>query len=354
MMGKLKRLLPIGLTARGGALVGVALLLLIGVAWRLASDPGELRFASDVALIQPLPPDRVRPILPSAPIASPAPLADPVTPAAVDLALVEPSPDGPLPRIAPDGRRPLAAYARPQAPVGDQPQVAILVRGLGLQLDATNAAINLPGAISLHFSGYSDDLAAQFDRARLAGHEVLLDLPMQPADYPASDPGPQTLLVDAPVQANLERLTQILVRAPGYIGLAGEGGAFAASPAAVPILQVLAARGLGLIEIGSGNLALAAAGVRLPYRASAVILDREPSAATIDMTLVALEQSARAKGSALGVAEPFPISLERLVAWIDSLPGKGIALVPASHLLQAPSGEARAAAEPAAPARTPN
>ena len=31
-------------------------------------------------------------------------------------------------------------------------------------------------------------------RAREAGHEVLLEVPMEPFDYPDNDPGPQTLL----------------------------------------------------------------------------------------------------------------------------------------------------------------
>lgn len=34
-------------------------------------------------------------------------------------------------------------------------------------------------------------------RAREAGHEILLQLPMEPFDYPDSDPGPQTLLASA-------------------------------------------------------------------------------------------------------------------------------------------------------------
>ena len=74
--------------------------------------------------------------------------------------LVEEGPYGPLPRIAPDGRRPFLAYARPFNLDDQRPRIALLVLGLGLQTDLSEAAINLPGEISLHFSAYAADLPA--------------------------------------------------------------------------------------------------------------------------------------------------------------------------------------------------
>ena len=139
-------------------------------------------------------------------------------------AMIEDGPFGPLPRIAPDGRRPLLAYARPFDLDDQRPRIALLVVGLGLQADLTDAAIALPGEISLHFSAYAPDLPVWFGRARRAGHEVLLDLPMEPLDYPASDPGPRTLLAGASSEDNLQRLDWLLARAPATLP----------SPAAAP------------------------------------------------------------------------------------------------------------------------
>ena len=113
---------------------------------------------------------------------------------AVDPSLIEHGPFGPLPRIGPDGRRPLFAYARPFNFEDARPKVAVLILGLGLRAELFEAALALPGPIGLQLSPYAPDLPALVERARRAGHEVLLDLPMEPADYPASDPGPHTLL----------------------------------------------------------------------------------------------------------------------------------------------------------------
>jgi hypothetical protein len=240
---------------------------------------------------------------------------------------------GPVPRIAPDGRRPLVVHARPFDRHEPRPKVALVVAGLGLQDRLTSRAIDLPGAVSLHFSAYATGLSEWAERARASGHEVLLDLPMEPLDYPADDPGPHLLLADNSPGDNLDRLAWLLARAPGYIGLAGSGGRFAGSPQAAAVLGELARRGLGLVELGSDRLAGTAGALALPYMATAAPIDEEPSAAAIDRSLAALEAAALASGGALGLAQAYPVSLERLELWVATLDAKGLALAPVSAFL---------------------
>ncbi len=267
-----------------------------------------------------------------------APALDPLKPSEPDLTLVDASPFGPLPRIGEDGRQPIQAYARPYDRRDDRPKVAIMVANLGPQADATNATFHLPGAISLIFSPYTDDLPAYFERARLAGHEVLLELPMEPPDYPASDPGPHTLRASGTVDANIERLNWVLARAPGYFAVAGRGGAFARSPEAAPVMEELAAKGVGMIEIDGAGLINASDGAGLAYLSAPQRIDAIPSAQAIDQALGELEARAIQEGSAIGVAEAYPITLKHLVEWTASLEARGITLVPASAILLEKSG----------------
>ncbi|MDH3660678.1 MAG: divergent polysaccharide deacetylase family protein [Alphaproteobacteria bacterium] len=262
-----------------------------------------------------------------------APALDPRKPNKPDLQLVDASPFGPLPRIGEDGRRPVQAYARAYDRSDDRPKVAIMVTGLGQQADATNASFHLPGAISLTFSPYTEDLPAYFERARLAGHEVLLELPMEPTDYPASDPGPHTLRASGTVDANIERLNWVLARAPGYFAVAGQGGAFADSPEATPVMDALAAKGVGMIEIDGDGLARVGEAAGLAYMSAPDWIDATPSAQAIDQALGDLEAKARQQGSAVGIAEAYPITLKRLADWAATLEARGLALVPASAVL---------------------
>ena len=105
--------------------------------------------------------------------------------------LTAPGPGGaPLPIIAADGRTAADAYARPFTPNG-RPKVSVVIGGLGLNAQTTRAAIEtLPGEITLSFAPYAEGLQGWIDLARAHGHEVLLETPMEPADYPANDPGP--------------------------------------------------------------------------------------------------------------------------------------------------------------------
>ncbi len=252
--------------------------------------------------------------------------------------LIEEGSYGPLPRIAPDGRRPFLAYARPFNLDDQRPRIALLVLGLGLQTDLTEAAIGLPGEISLHFSAYAADLPSWLERARRAGHEVLLDLPMEPLDYPASDPGPHTLLTSNSTEENLKRLDWLLARATGYIALAGSGARFAASARASPVLDVLARRGLAVVEVGQPELAATAAAVGLPYASAPAAIDEDPSKPAIDLALGGLEAAALRTGSALGVAQGYPVSLERVRLWAATLEAKGLALAPVSAVVIEQSG----------------
>jgi uncharacterized protein len=261
-----------------------------------------------------------------------------VATAAGDPALIEDGRFGPLPRIGADGRRPLVAYGRPFDLEQDRPMIAVLVLGLGLQAEVTESALALPRPFGLQFSPYAPNLPGLVARARAGGHEVLLDLPMEPPDFPASDPGPHTLLADLSRTENAQRLSWLLARATGYVGLAGRGGRFAESEQAGPVLEELAARGLGLVEIGSARLAAAAAALALPYAGAGPPIDDEPSAMAIDYGLAGLEAEALATGSALGVAQAYPLSLERLRLWASTLDGKGLVLAPVSALLIERSG----------------
>ena len=70
-------------------------------------------------------------------------------------------------------------------------------------------AIALPGPVTLALAPYGDHLKTTLAEARDAGHELLLQIPLEPFNYPRTDPGPQTLTVDAPAAENLDRISDL-------------------------------------------------------------------------------------------------------------------------------------------------
>lgn len=268
--------------------------------------------------------------------ASPAAKPEPLVPAP-DAALVKKGNDAPLPAIGADGRKPWQVYARPFDRADRRPRIAVMIVGLGLSGAATEAAINgLPGAVTLVFNPYAPRLGEWIERARAAGHEVLLSLPMEPANYPRVDPGPQTLLTSLDARQNLDRLQWVLSRVTGYVGVVSAAGSrFTTSKAdLLPVLDAIKGRGLMFVDSRTTHQSVAgelAKSIGLPRTTSDLVLDQQASRDAIDQRLQQLETVARQSGVAVGITgDVYPVTIERLALWVPGLERKGIALAPVS------------------------
>jgi polysaccharide deacetylase 2 family uncharacterized protein YibQ len=253
--------------------------------------------------------------------------------------LLETSRHGPIPKIGPDGTRPADAYARPVKALAGKPnapRVAIVIGGLGTSVARSNDAISkLPGAVTLAFAPYGSDLDKMTARARSVGHEILLQVPMEPFDYPDSDPGPQTLLTSVDAAQNVDRLHWSMSRFRNYVGIANYMGArFSASEQALgPVLRETGKRGLIYLDDGASPRSLAsqiAGANNLAFAKAEFVLDAVPMAADIDRALGRLEAAARSRGLAIGMASALPVSIERIARWAKAAESRGVLLVPIS------------------------
>jgi polysaccharide deacetylase 2 family uncharacterized protein YibQ len=255
--------------------------------------------------------------------------------------LLEESDHGAIPRMSATGETPFQAYAQPAPAVEDgKPQIAIVVTGLGLNTTGTESAIDtLPPAVTLAFAPYGKALAGAAGSARAAGHELLLEVPLEPFDYPESDPGPDTLLTGTAPRENLNKLFTVLGAFGGYVGLINHMGArFTASTADfAPIMEELGARGLGYLDDGSSNRSVArqlAAANTVAFGRADLALDATPARQSILDQLTALEQKATDKGSAIGIMSALPISVTTLAEWSKTAEERGFTLVPVSALMK--------------------
>lgn len=263
---------------------------------------------------------------------------------------------GELPKIGPDGRRPADVYARPFAAEAGAPRVSLIVGGLGLNRNHTQAAIDeLPPEVTLAFVPYAKDLQLWINRARAAGHEVLLEAPMEAYDYPNVDSGAYTLTTSASPEENLRRLNLLLGKATGYVGLTNYQGAKFATDAraAGPVFAALQQRGLIFVHDGAAarsTLPDAAKDVQLGFSIADRIADTEPSADAIDGELLQLEALAIQNGRAMGVGYAYPVTIEQFRLWTETLKANGYQLAPASTTagvrVAPPAPEARAALPP--------
>lgn len=278
-----------------------------------------------------------RPLGPLSPMASGGPAAPSpglhqgaALPPAPIAGFFAPGPGGPLPIIAQDGRTPAQVYARPFTSNG-RPKIGLVVGGLGLNARATRQAIEtLRPEITLSFVVYAEGLQGWIDMARAHGHEVLLETPLEPLDYPDNDPGPYTLMAGATPPETAKKLEWILSRATGYFGLTNYlGSRFLADERSYEALaSSLRARGLAFID--DGTAARRAGG--LPRATAERVIDDQLSRAAIDQQLLALEAGALQRGQALGAGFAYPVTLEMVARWANEVEQRGYQLAPASAL----------------------
>jgi polysaccharide deacetylase 2 family uncharacterized protein YibQ len=253
-----------------------------------------------------------------------------------DTGLVEETPDGPLPQIGADGTRPLDAYARPTSG-NSGPRIAIIVGGIGLDSAATAEAIqSLSGNVTLAFAPYGENLSGDLAAARDKGHEILLQIPLEPFNYPKTDPGPHTLTAEAKASENISRLHWFLTRITNYVGVVNYmGGRFTGEERALkPVMDELGTRGLLYVDDGSSprSKAGAVANGVAPFVAADLVLDADLSAAAIDEQLRRLTVIARERGQAVATATAFPVTVERIAAFVAQAKSRGVTIVPVSAL----------------------
>ncbi len=302
--------------------------------------PAAAMPAPQVAVVQPPMPEPPKTVESPKPPPPPAPRPEARPAAAPPPASPPPQPPGPelaqavSPAAAAMAAMPWRLYARPFDDNDKRPRIAVVVSDLGLRATATTTAIQqLPGSVTLAFSPYGENLAQWIQLARAAGHEVLLNLPMEPFNYPANDPGPQTLLTSLSVPQNLGRLEWVLGRVNGYVGVTNHmGSRFTVSADAVsPILAALKDRGLMFLDSRSAAESVDARLAReigLPRAINDRFIDHEASRVAIDGRLAEIERLARQNGAAVAIANPYPVTFERLGQWIAGLEAKGLVLVP--------------------------
>ncbi len=240
----------------------------------------------------------------------------------------------PTPTPATRPAPPRVAFAAAK-PVDDgRPRIAIVMGQIGIGNARSRHAIErLPPQITFAIVAYSDSAAAWIRDARANGHETLLAIPMEPIDYPRHDPGPKPRLIDLDDLENLSRLEKALSGLSGYVGLLSHmGSRFLANPDRLrPILAATADKGLIFLDSRSGPdsaVSALAPTVDLHVALNDRFIDDVPSRDAIDKRLGELEAIAERRGFAVGLATPYPVSIERLRAWAASLDERGFVLTP--------------------------
>lgn len=251
--------------------------------------------------------------------------------------LIELTDAGELPTVSASGLRPVDFYARRWSGARGT-RIAIVIGGIGLSQTGSQKAItDLPEDITLAFAATGNSLQRWMQEARRKGHEIVLQVPMEPFDYPAMDPGRGTLLAEKAAASNLANLHQAMAQITNYTGIMNYMGArFMADDKAMdPVMRDIGKRGLMFLDDGSTARSLSgdfAKAIGIPHAYADVMIDAQVDRQAILAKLDELERIARRNGQAIGVGAAFDETIAAVAEWRNEAVARGIEFVGVSAL----------------------
>jgi polysaccharide deacetylase 2 family uncharacterized protein YibQ len=262
-----------------------------------------------------------------------------------DPQLVERGASGVIPKISSDGVRPMDMYSREPDTEGNfgVARVVIVIGGMGISQTSTQEAIQkLPPNVTLAFAPYGNSLPRWMQTARRAGHELLLQVPMEPIDFPQSNPGPHTLKASADLEENLANLHWTMSRITNYVGVTNYlGQKMLQQPASLsPIFAEVSKRGLLFFEDGSVKNSMGpgvAVKELVPYAKGDLLIDNVRSRSAIANKLNQLAEQAKRTGLAIGTGNAFPDTIAMVAEFANRAKRSGIEITPVSAIVKDPN-----------------
>ena len=246
-------------------------------------------------------------------------------------------PFGRMPVRASDGSTAFAAYSRPFEDT-DKQNLSLVVGGLGIDPDVTRRAIEeLPPEITLAFAAHASGLQDYITSARAAGHEVVLEIPLEGARTNVGEPGADRTLRIGQTESNARHIDFLLSRGTGYFAVMPYNGElFLASPNdAKALSERLHTAGLGLLTDGESTadgLSGIASEADLPFRDGSLLIDVVPMPSTVAQNLEDLRARALAGNAPIGFGFAYPQTVDAILAWLPTL--ERVELAPASAAMR--------------------
>ena len=239
----------------------------------------------------------------------------------------------------PAASEPLPAWRRYAAlsnETGKGPLIAIVIDDLGHAERHLVPALAIDAPLTLAFLPYPEMTRQLASRARAAGYELLVHMPMEPGN-PEADPGPGALMATLDEDELRATLRQNLDALDGYVGINNHmGSKFTQDARAMQIImEELASRGLLYLDSITTHATQGwreAEKLRIPYAKRDIFLDNLPTLEAVGAQLEFLEARAREFGYAVAIGHPYAATFESIAQWLPEARARGIEIVPLSTI----------------------
>jgi uncharacterized protein len=204
----------------------------------------------------------------------------------------------------------------------DQARIAIIIDDIGHDVELAKSFTQLAFPVTLSILPLAPHTQTIVQMAKKAGCEYMLHLPMEPKEYPESDPGPGTLFVTMTDEKIREVLNADMGQVPGAIGVNNHmGSEFTENEGKMSaLLRELKKRNLFYVDSRTTNLTVAhklATTLGVPAASRTVFLDNDPSPRAIEFQIKRLIAAAQETGMAIGIGHPHKATLNAIRTYFE-------------------------------------
>jgi len=226
---------------------------------------------------------------------------------------------------------------KPTPKVGRLPKVAIIIDDLGYDRRLAKKFLALDNQLTFAVLPQAPHTRSIAKSIQKNGGELMLHLPMEPAEYPSIDPGPGALLSSMPADELLSQLKKNLADVPGIKGVNNHMGSklTTESTRLYQVFSILKQEGLFFIDSRSTAETVGRPSARLfqlPFAERDVFIDHNQEPDAIRGQLKKLIRIAKKNGEAVGIAHPSKTTYQILKEMLPELKKK-VQLVPASEVV---------------------
>jgi polysaccharide deacetylase 2 family uncharacterized protein YibQ len=213
-----------------------------------------------------------------------------------------------------------------------KPAIAIVITGVGLSASSTASVLKLPALVTVGFSPYAQDAQILAKKFMDLKHDVVMNIPLEPSNYPVDDPGPYALLTNLSDKDNLDRLDFLADRVSNVIGFYSmDNEKFTMDQKSIsPIIEEMKKRNLIYVYGGGKDnttVIQIADTQSFPLIVAKSIIDKVITEKAINDNLDQLVDEAKKNGFAVALGSPYPVTANILSRWLETLDEKGVELV---------------------------
>jgi len=220
--------------------------------------------------------------------------------------------------------------------IGNKPVISFVLKDFGLSDKASNMALDiLPPEVSFLLSPYADLPQEWINRARAAGHEVWMELPIQ--QDKRSDTGLNTIYHHDSLAEKGKAMRVSLARGLGYVGVGFfmDRGVKETKEHYIKLIEELYGRGLAALELNSHAptfIEVMAITKAAPFIKTTGEIER---ASGVDPFLT-IEKTAQESRQAIALVPPYPVMIKDLALWIEKVGKVDYVISPASAIYDLP------------------